>query len=62
LHLGSDIHLVAKQTSGLFDQIRPRVETIYEDLAAAGATMGRLLLRRIAEQPQVSELQVLHSI
>ena len=62
LQPGRDIHLVAKQTSGLFDQIRPRVETIYEDLSAAGATMGRLLLRRIAEQPQVSELQVLHSI
>src|SRR5690606_37217248 len=62
LELGRDINLVAKQTSGLFDQIRPRVETIYEDLAEAGATMGRLLLRRIAERPPFGELQALHSI
>ncbi|CAD7039359.1 LacI family transcriptional regulator [Pseudorhizobium endolithicum] len=62
LELCRDVMLVAKQTSGLFDQIRPRVETIYEDLAEAGATMGRLLLRRIAERPPVSELQALHSI
>lgn len=62
LELGRDVKLVAKQTSGLFDQIRPRVETIYEDLAEAGATMGRLLLRRIAERPPVTELQALHSI
>ena len=62
LELGRDINLVAKQTSGLFDQIRPRVETIYEDLAEAGATMGRLLLRRIAERPPFEELQALHSI
>lgn len=62
LELGRDINLVAKQTSGLFDQIRPRVETIYEDLAEAGATMGRLLLRRITERPPFGELQALHSI
>jgi len=62
LEVCRDVKLVAKQTSGLFDQIRPRVETIYEDLAEAGATMGRLLLRRIAERPPVLELQALHSI
>jgi LacI family transcriptional regulator len=62
LELGRDVRLVAKQTSGLFDQIRPRVETIYEDLSEAGATMGRLLLRRINERPPVRELQALHSI
>ncbi len=62
LELGKDIGLVAKQTSGLFDQIRPRVETIYEDLAEAGATMGKLLLRRIADHPPVGELQAVHSI
>lgn len=62
LELGRDLRLVAKQTSGLFDQIRPRTETIYEDLAAAGAMMGRLLLKRIAGRPPVSELQVLQTI
>ena len=62
LELGREVRLVAKQTSGLFDQIRPRTETIYEDLAEAGALMGRLLLRRISERPVVSELQVLQTI
>jgi LacI family transcriptional regulator len=62
LDLCHDIRLVAKQTSGLFDQIRPQTETIYEDLAEAGALMGRLLLRRIAERPPVSELQVLQTV
>jgi len=61
LEIGRDVHLVAKQTSGLFDQVRPRVETIYEDLTEAGATMGRFLLRRIAERPTVAELQALQS-
>lgn len=62
MELGRDLRLVAKQTSGLFDQIRPRTETIYEDLTAAGAMMGRLLLKRIAGRPPVSELQVLQTI
>lgn len=62
MELGRDLRLVAKQTSGLFDQIRPRTETIYEDLAAAGAMMGRLLLKRIAGRPPVSELQALQTI
>lgn len=61
LQLSRDVRLVAKQTSGLFDQVRPRVETIYEDLAEAGAIMGRLLLRRIAERPPMAELQALQS-
>jgi LacI family transcriptional regulator len=62
LDLCRDLRLVGKQTSGLFDQIRPRTETIYEDLAEAGALMGRLLLKRIASRPPVSELQVLQTI
>jgi len=62
LELGRDVRLVAKQTSGIFDQIRPLTETIYEDLSEAGALMARLLLRRISEQPPVSELQALQTI
>ena len=62
LELGKDVRLVAKQTSGLFDQVRPRVETIYEDLSEAGLLMGRLLLRRIAGPLPVSELQALQSV
>lgn len=59
LVVGRDIALVAKQTSALFDLHRPRLETIYEDIAAAGRAMAELLLRRIAgEDP--SGLHVLH--
>lgn len=62
LDVGREIRLVAKQTSGLFDQIRPRVETIYEDLSEAGLLMGRLLLKRIAGPAPVSELQALQTV
>ncbi len=62
LELGQDIRLVAKQTSGLFDQIRPRVETIYEDLTEAGLLMGRLLLKRIAGPAPIAELQALQTV
>ncbi|RWX79284.1 LacI family DNA-binding transcriptional regulator [Neorhizobium lilium] len=60
LEIGQDVRLVAKQTSGLFDQVRPRVETIYEDLSEAGRQMGTLLLNRITGSPPVADLQVLH--
>lgn len=56
---GRDVGIVAKQTSSLFAPVRPRVRTIYEDLAAAGAAMGDLLMARIAGSP-VEGLQVLH--
>lgn len=49
--LGTEYDIVAKQTSRLLTQIQPKVETIYEDLTAAGEAMGRLLLRRIAGAP-----------
>lgn len=62
LELGKDVRLVAKQTSGLFDQIRPRVETIYEDLAEAGLLMGRLLLKRIGAPQPIDEMQVLQTV
>jgi LacI family transcriptional regulator len=48
LALGREYDIVAKQTSRLLTDIEPEVETIYEDLAAAGESMGQLLLRRIA--------------
>jgi LacI family transcriptional regulator len=62
LELGKDAHLVAKQTSGLFDEIRPRVETIYEDLSEAGLLMGQLLLKRIRGAAPISELQALQPV
>ncbi len=48
---GRDVGMVAKQTSGLFDLVRPQIETIYEDIADAGLQMGRLLLGRISGAP-----------
>ncbi len=62
LELGRDVHIVAKQTSGLFDQVRPRILTIYEDLAEAGRLMGELLLKRIAEKSPATELQHLQAV
>lgn len=57
--IGTDVDIVAKQLSGIFGQVRPRVDAIYEDTALAGKQMGELLLRRIqGERPE--DLQVLH--
>jgi LacI family transcriptional regulator len=57
LTIGRDLRLVAKQTSGLFDQVRPRIETIYEDLSEAGKLMATLLLKRMADATPMGELQ-----
>ncbi|WP_408015596.1 LacI family transcriptional regulator [Rhizobium alarense] len=51
LTLGAEYDIVAKQTSRLLTQIQPKVETIYEDLTAAGEAMGSLLLKRIGGEP-----------
>lgn len=56
--IGRDVDLVAKQTSGLFDQVIPPVDSIYEDLEATGEELASLLLRRIDNEPADS-LQVL---
>ncbi|TWF52180.1 LacI family transcriptional regulator [Neorhizobium alkalisoli] len=61
LQIGRDLRLVAKQTSGLFDQVRPRIETIYEDLSEAGRLMGELLVRRIGGAAP-GELQALQTV
>ncbi len=59
LQPGRDVGLVAKKTSNLFTSVRPQIDTIHEDLMAAGADMGRLLLKRIAgDDPQ--SLQSVH--
>ena len=48
-----DVQLVVKQTTGLFDLVRPRVDSIFEDLPEAGLQMARLLLRRLrGEAPE----------
>jgi len=56
--LGQQYDIVAKQTSQLLSDIQPGVETIYEDLTAAGEELGRRLLRRIGGEPG-SDLQLL---
>ena len=55
---GSDVGIVAKQTSGLFSLVRPQVDTIYEDIADAGQQMGQLLLAAIGGRAPAG-LQVL---
>lgn len=57
--IGKDVQMVVKQTSGIFSQVRPKVDAIFEDTALAGHQMGELLLRRInGEAPE--NLQILH--
>jgi LacI family transcriptional regulator len=58
LRIGQDVDVLAKQTSPTFDLYRPRIDTIYEDIREAGETLGRLLLRRIADEAP-ERLQVL---
>lgn len=57
--IGRDVHVVLKQTSGIFSLIRPQVDAIDEDIALAGRQMGQLLLRRIQGEPPEA-LQILH--
>jgi len=42
-----DIHLVVKQTSGVFQFVRPKVSNVYEDISAAGFSMANHLLKLI---------------
>ena len=44
---GVDADLVAKRASPIFDNIRPRVDTVFEDLRATGMAMADLILRRM---------------
>lgn len=57
--IGRDVQVVVKQTSGIFSQVRPRIDAIFEDTALAGQQMGELLLRRINGEP-AEDLQILH--
>lgn len=51
LRLGRDIKVVSKQTSEMLPIFFPQVETIEEDVFAAGVELTRLLLRRIDGEP-----------
>lgn len=57
--IGKDVQMVVKQTSGIFSQVRPKVDAIFEDTALAGKQMGELLLRRINGEA-AEGLQILH--
>lgn len=46
--LGRDADIFAKRASPIFDNIRPRIETAYEDLRETGHKMAEMLLRRMA--------------
>jgi LacI family transcriptional regulator len=56
--IGRDVDVVAKQTSGIFGLVRPKVDAIFEDTALAGLQMGELLLRRIHGE-RAEDLQIL---
>jgi LacI family transcriptional regulator len=53
--------LVMKSTSQVAGFIRPRIDSIFEDLAAAGERMGTLLLRSIKGEP-AEELNYLQPV
>jgi LacI family transcriptional regulator len=48
---GIDADIVAKRASPIFDNIRPRIDTVFEDLRATGRDMAGMLLRRIEGEP-----------
>ena len=58
LQVGQQIDVVAKRASGVFDLMRPRIDTITEDLRLTGRAMGETLLRSMAGE-DAARLQVL---
>lgn len=48
---GRDINVVVKHTSRVFDFVRPKVDSLYEDLSAAGEHLTDFLLKRISGEP-----------
>lgn len=60
LRLGQDIDIVAKRASAIFGLLRPRIDTMFEDLRETGRAMGETLLRSMAGEPPET-LQILHA-
>lgn len=48
---GRDARIVAKRASPIFDNIRPKVDTVFEDLRATGEKMAEIMLRRFDGEP-----------
>lgn len=51
VRLGTDLQFICKQTSDILPTVFPSVDTIEEDVFAAGVELTRLLLRRIEGEP-----------
>lgn len=45
--MGRDLHFICKQTSDMLSTLHPEIDTIEEDVFAAGVELARLLIRRI---------------
>lgn len=58
LVLGRDVQLIYKQTSGILPTLFPALDSIREDVFAAGGELTRLLLRRI-DGAEVRDLQTM---
>ncbi|WP_425090656.1 LacI family transcriptional regulator [Tropicimonas sp. S265A] len=58
--IGEAADVVAKRASPIFSQLRPRIETVFEDLRHTGFEAGELLLKRIDGADPLG-LQVLHA-
>ncbi len=56
--VGIEADVLAKRASPIFEHVRPRIETVFEDIRATGRHLGDLLLRQISGEP-VSGLHVL---
>ena len=56
--LGRELQLIYKQTSGILPTLFPALDSIREDVFAAGGELTRLLLRRI-EGEAITDLQSL---
>ncbi len=59
LVVGRDVHVVVKQTSGVFDLVRPRVDSLHEDLSAAGRSLAHVIVDRI-NGVAAADLQLVH--
>ena len=56
--IGRDLHLIYKQTSGILPTLFPELDSIREDVFAAGGELTRLLLKRI-DGADVESLQTM---
>jgi len=48
---GRDVDVIAKRATPIFDTIRPRIDSVFEDLRASGRIMAEMLLRRMNGEP-----------